>query len=205
MKEIIMFSMKKAITLTFLVCWSFTVFAENAALIELSPSEDKTLSDIGDKAASMVSNVLMTTMLADIKSVGLVGAARGWSKSINIINATADSFDLGMKIKRPTYQYRNPINKPDNFDEVALNFFLSSESENSSYFTRKVMGNDGYRYLYYKPMYVTQKCLLCHSENMPDELKAVINEKYPNDHSGNLKLAQLRALIRIELPESAIR
>lgn len=40
---------------------------------------------------------------------------------------------------------------------------------------------------------------------MPDGLTAVIEKKYPYDRSGNLKLAQLRALIRIDLPESAIR
>lgn len=195
----------KAITLIFLACWSLAILAEDETLIELSPSEDKTLSDIGNEAASQVSKTLMTTMLADIKSVGLVGAAQGWSKSVNIINKTAESFNLGMKIKRPTYQYRNPINKPDHLDKVALNFFLSDASEDAKHFSRKVKRKEGYRYFYYKPMYVKQKCLLCHSKGMPDELKAVIDKKYPNDHSGDLKLAQLRALIRIELPESAIK
>jgi len=200
-----MFYMKKIMVFILLTCWSLSISAENMALIELSPTEDKTLSTIGDKAAGLVSKSLMNTMLADIKSVGLIGAAVGWSKSVTIINETAKSFNLGMKIKRPTYQYRNPINKPDNVDKVALDFFLSSASENSKYFSGKVMGKDGYRYLYYKPMYVKKKCLLCHSDNMPDELKAVIDDKYPNDHSGHLKLGQLRALIRIELPESAMK
>jgi hypothetical protein len=200
-----MFYITKAITFIFLVGWSLSTFAEDEALIELSQLEDKILSNIGGKAASQVSKTLMATMLGDIKSVGLVGAAQGWSKSVNIINETAESFNLGMKIKRPTYQYRNPINKPDTFDKVALNFFLSDASEDEKYFSRKVEGKDGYRYFYYQPMYVKKKCLLCHSEGMPEELKAVIDEKYPNDHSGDLKLAQLRALIRIELPESAIK
>ncbi len=200
-----MFYIVKAIPLILLVCYSLSTFAENETLIKLSPSEDKAVSDIGDKAAGMVSKTLMSTMLADIKSVGLVGAAQGWSKSINIINETAESFNLGMKIKRPTYQYRNPINKPDSLDIVALDFFLSSASEDSEYFSAKVKGEEGFRYLYYKPMYVKKKCLLCHSENMSNELKLVLEKKYPNDHSNNLKLAQLRALIRIELPESAIK
>jgi hypothetical protein len=200
-----MFYITKAITFIFLVSWSLSTFAEDETLVELSQVEDEILSDIGDKAANKVSKTLMATMLADIKSVGLVGAAQGWSKSVNIINETAESFNLGMKIKRPTYQYRNPINKPDNIDKVALNFFLSDVSENEKYFSRKVKGKEGYRYFYYQPMYVKNKCLLCHSEGMPEELKAVIDKKYPNDHSGNLKLAQLRALIRIELPESAIK
>jgi len=196
--------MKKAL-LVFISCWSMFLFASDETLIELTSSEEQKLSNIGHKAAGMVSERLMKTMLGDIKSVGLAEAARGWSKSVAIINATADSFNLGMKIKRPTYQYRNPINKPDQLDQVALDFFLSAESEDAGSFSRKVESKDGYRYLYYQPMYVTQKCLLCHSENMADDVKAVLKEKYPNDLSRDLKLAELRALIRVELPASAIK
>lgn len=186
-------------------CWSILTFASDEALVELTPSEDKVLANIGNEAADMVSQVLMQTMMGDIKSVGLAEAARSWSKSVAIINATADSFNLGMKIKRPTYQYRNPVNKPDNLDKVALDFFLSDESDGAEYFSRKVKGEDGYRYLYYQPMYVTQKCLLCHSENMADDVKAVLEEKYPGDLSRNLTLGALRAVIRVELPEASIK
>ncbi len=195
----------KIVILIFLAYWSTLTLASENILVKLSPTEEKTLTNIGNKAATSVSQLLMKTMVADIKSVGVAEAARGWSKSVNLINNTADSFNLGMKIRRPTYQYRNPVNKPDDLDKVALDFFLSKESEDSKYFARKVAGKNGYRYLYYKPMYVTQKCLLCHSENMADDVKAVLDEKYPNDLSRDLKLAALRALIRVELPESAIK
>lgn len=195
----------RKILLIFISGWSMLLFASEEILIKLAPAEEKKLATIGHKAAGMVSQRLMSTMMGDIKSVGPAEAARSWSKSVSLINDTADSFNLGMKIKRPTYQYRNPINKPDQLDKVALDFFLSAESEDANYFTRKVKGEDGYRYLYYQPMYVTKKCLLCHSEDMADDIKAVLHEKYPNDLSGNLKLAQLRALIRVELPESAIK
>jgi len=195
----------KTMIFIFISCWSILTIASEETLVELTPSEDKILTNIGNKAADMVSQRLMKTMLGDIKSVGLAEAARSWSKSVTIINETADSFNLGMKIKRPTYQYRNPINKPDNLDQVALDFFLSSESEGAKYFSRKVMGENGYRYLYYQPMYVTKKCLLCHSESMSDDVKAVLDEKYPNDLSRDLKLAALRAVIRVELPEASIK
>jgi len=195
----------KILILILISSWSTFLFASEETLIKLAPSEEKVLAKIGGEAAGLVSQRLMSTMLGDIKSVGLAEAARGWSKSVGIINDTADSFNLGMKIRRPTYQYRNPINKPDELDKVALDFFLNGDSEDANYFSRKVMGDDGYRYLYFQPMYVTQKCLLCHSENMADDVKAVLDEKYPHDLSSNLKLAELRALIRVELPESAIK
>lgn len=67
------------------------------------------------------------------------------------------------------------------------------------------MGDKGTSYLYYQPMYVSQKCLLCHSTEMAEDVKAVINEKYPGDLSGDLKLGAFRAVIRVELPESAIK
>jgi len=40
---------------------------------------------------------------------------------------------------------------------------------------------------------------------MADDVKAVLSETYPDDLSQDLKLAELRALIRVELPESAIK
>ena len=109
----------KTVILIFLSCWSMFLFASDEILVKLTPTEDKTLADIGKKAANQVSQKLMKTMLADIKSVGLAEAARGWSKSVNLINETSDSFNIGMKIRRPSYQYRNPINKPDALDKVA--------------------------------------------------------------------------------------
>lgn len=82
-----------------------------------------------------------------------MGAVLGWSKSINILNYTAKYFNLGMKVKRPTYQYINPMNKPDKLDKVALDFFLSSGSEDAKYFSRKVMGKKGHG------TYITSQCM----------------------------------------------
>ena len=171
---------------------------------QLSPAEEKKLVAIGSNAAKLVSQRLMKTMLADIKAVGVAEAARGWSKSVGIIKEIADSLNLGMAIRRPTFQYRNPINKPDALDRVALNYFLGAESPDAKYFTRKVTGKNGIHYVYYKPMYVKKKCLLCHSQNMAEDVKAVLNEKYPSDLSGDLSLGALRAAIRVEIPESAL-
>lgn len=46
MQERVMFNIKKATLLIFMAFCSFSIFADNVALIELSPSEDKTLSEI---------------------------------------------------------------------------------------------------------------------------------------------------------------
>ena len=110
-----------------------------------------------------------------------------------------------MKIRRPTFQYRNPINKPDAVDEMALDFFQQPESANAKYFAHKVLEDNGNRYIYYKPRYVSKKCLLCHSKDMAEDVKAVIKENYPNDLSGDLRLGAFRAAIRVELLESALK
>lgn len=184
---------------------SSTAMANDNILIQLTPNEEEKLVAIGEEAAKLVSQRLMRTISADIKAVGLAEAARGWSKSVGIINETADSFNLDMKIRRPTFQYRNPINKPDAIDEVALNFFQASESANAKYFARKLIDEENVRYIFYKPMYVSKKCLLCHSQDMAEDVKAVIKEKYPDDRSGDLSLGDFRAAIRVDLPESAIK
>jgi hypothetical protein len=187
-----------------LLLLSTALYADEDVLVQLTPEEEQKLAAIGDEAAKQVSQQLVKTISADIKAVGIAEAARGWSKSVDIINDIADSFNLGMKIRRPTFQYRNPINKPDAIDKVALNFFQGMESADAQYFARKAVGENGTRYIYYKPMYVSKKCLLCHSLDMAEDVKAVIREKYPNDLSGNLSLGAFRAAIRVELPASAI-
>ena len=144
-------------------------------------------------------------MLGDIKATGLAGAARTWTKSVGLINEVADSFNMGMKIRRPTYQYRNPTNKPNDIDKVALDFFLSEKYDDTKYFSRKIEGNNGTSYVYYQPYPVTKKCLSCHSSKMSEEVKAVLDEKYPNDLSRNIKVGALYALIRIDIPELALK
>lgn len=181
------------------------LLAAEEVLVPLTQEEEEKLVAVGNEAASLVSQRLVKTITADIKAVGVAEAARGWSKSVDIINDTAASFNLGMKIRRPTDQYRNPINKPDAFDRVALDFFQSPESGDVKYFARKLVGGDSNRYLFYKPMYVGKKCLLCHSDDMAEDVKAVLHEKYPEDLAGNLSLGTFRAAIRVELPEVSLQ
>jgi len=195
----------KTIFFLFLSTCSGFIFASSGNLVDLTPSEEKALVDIGKKATIKVSQKLMKTMLGDIKATGLAGAARTWSKSPGLINKVADSFNMGMKIRRPTYQYRNPTNKPNDIDKVALDFFLSEEYDDDKYFSRKIEGKNGTTYVYYQPYPVTEKCLSCHSSKMSDEVKVVLDEKYPNDRSRNIKVGALYALIRVDLPESALK
>ena len=195
----------KTIIFIFLSTWSGFIFASSGNLVELTPSEEKALVDIGKKATIKVSQKLMKTMLGDIKATGLAGAARTWSKSPGLINEVADSFNMGMKIRRPTYKYRNPNNKPNDIDKIALDFFLSDKAEDADYFSGKIEGENGTTYVYFQPYPVKKKCLSCHSSKMSDEVKAVLDEKYPNDLSRNIQVGELYALIRIDLPEAAIK
>jgi hypothetical protein len=185
--------------------WSMVIFATENKLTGLTPSEEKAIVAIGKQATAKVAQKLMKTMLGDIKATGLAGAARTWSKSPGLINEVADSFNMGMKIRRPTYQYRNPTNKPDDIDKVALDYILSKKYDDANTFSRKIEGKSGTSYVYYQPYPVTKKCLSCHSSKMSDEVKAVLDEKYPNDLSRNIKVGELYALIRIDLPEAALK
>lgn len=195
----------KIIILIVLSVWSVHIYATENKLTGLTPSEEKVIVTIGKKATTKVAQKLMKTMLGDIKATGLAGAARTWTKSVGLINEVADSFNMGMKIRRPTYQYRNPTNKPNDIDKVALDFFLSEEFDDDKYFSRKIEGKNGTSYVYYQPYPVTEKCLSCHSSKMSDEVKVVLDEKYPNDRSRNIKVGALYALIRVDLPESALK
>ncbi|MBN2366358.1 MAG: DUF3365 domain-containing protein [Calditrichaeota bacterium] len=62
--------------------------------------------------------------------------------------------------------FLNPINKPDAFENMALHYFQSGESDQTlkREFYRTEKSNGHYYFRYFAPLFTHESCLSCHSE-----------------------------------------
>ena len=185
---------------------SSLAFAAPTVTTDITDVEKEKILALSSKVTKKLSKNLIKTLIGDIKAKGFAQAASEWDKSLGILKSTGDSFNKGLEIKRTTFTYRNPDNKPDKIEASAVKFLQEkypSPQKNAFYIQKISEGADTY-YRYYKPLYVGKKCLNCHSDTMGDDVKAVLSKKYPEDKAGNMKLGDFRAAIRIQIPEAAI-
>ncbi len=99
---------------------------------------------------------------------------------------------IGATFRVTSENYRNPQNKPDSFENVAINALGKKEKT----FIETFEGNT---YRYSIPLYVTEACIKCHGkpENAPKE----VIEKYGSERAFGYKVGDIRGIITVNLPK----
>ncbi len=114
----------------------------------------------------------------------------------------ANDFGLmtGIKLKQTALRVRNPLNKPDEWEEQVLKKLDKSKRKKGFGELTKVKGKSVYRYM--KPLYMEMQCLMCHShsEAMPTEVREFIERNYSTDDSMGYKAGELRGGISVVIP-----
>lgn len=88
--------------------------------------------------------------------------------------------------------YRQPANKPDDFELEAIAAFKN----NSDLELFDTFQKDKYRYA--KPIVVKQSCLKCHGN--PEDAPPEVIEKYGSERSFGYKVGDIRGIISVKLP-----
>ena len=131
-------------------------------------------------------------------------------KALPITKEVEREVDHGIKIKRTTFKFRNPANAPDEYEKEALRYFEETYKKTGQlpkYYIQKVEENGKTYYRYYKPLTVQPVCLTCHGDEMSmaksvrDEIKRI----YPNDMATGYKVGDFRGVIRVSIPEEALK
>jgi hypothetical protein len=174
---------------------------------EPPPDEVKHIAPIGKKIAS----TLVSTLKSELKSAMNAG---GVEQAITICNMKAlpltDSVarisSFNVDIKRVSYKVRNPANKPDEFEALALDLFNEMHmngEEIPEFYIQKITLGDQAEYNFYKPMYMENLCLICHGDDPVRAPSAdrLIAQLYPEDEAKNYKEGDFRGLIRIKFYE----
>ena len=174
--------------------------------VEMSPKRIKLIKGFGEDASKMLLKELKKELKKALKTKGPVGAIDVCSKkALEITEEVAE--EIGdIKIKRTSFKYRNPKNKPDRYEAEALRFFEKTLKETGKlppYYIQKVDGE----YRYYKPLKIQSVCLTCHGDPKSMDPKVVkkLKELYPNDKAIGYKLGDFRGVIRVSIPEDVIK
>jgi Protein of unknown function (DUF3365). len=159
----------------------------------------------GEEISSELIKTLLGELQASISREGLKNSISYCSeRAIPLTDSLSNSY--GVKIKRTSFKFRNPKNKPDKMEEGALKFFESAvkRGKKVDYILQTFKRGNKKVYRYYKPIFVAPLCLNCHgkeNKNIPDEVLQEILRRYPKDKARGYSEGDFRGVIRVEFEE----
>ena len=174
---------------------------------EPTAEESEAIRAIGDSLSKKLLLALKTELTNAIQEKGVVNAIQVCNiKALPITKEVANSEDYAINIKRTTNKFRNPKNKPDTIEKVALDFYENLDQQNKelpAFYIQKIRQNEQQYFNYYKPLKTAGLCLLCHGDpkTMDESLKDVLNRLYPNDLATGYADGDFRALLRIKVTD----
>jgi hypothetical protein len=107
-----------------------------------------------------------------------------------------------LTLRQVARKYRNPDNKPDEYEERAL---AQMEEDPGAWKDRdwfeKVIDGESATMRYMRPLFVTEACLTCHGD--ASTVPAFVRETYPDDRATGYQLGDLRGAISVSWPTRA--
>ncbi len=133
----------------------------------------------------------------------------GFSSAVRVCSETAQEMTLqfnaeaGQHVRRVSLKYRNPKNVPDAYEQRKLEEFniLNQKKELSNEYS-EIVEEEGKKYLrYLRPLIVAPLCLTCHGpkENIPQEVKTILTERYPDDRATGFLVGDVRGAITVKI------
>lgn len=158
-------------------------------------------------AAKQVTQELLIALKSELQSAIATG---GFEEAIAVCNLKAipvskiveQSSSSVIRVKRTSFQYRNPINAPDEIEKHALNYFQNLMVKNEPLpenYIQKVSDADSAWYYFFKPIKMDILCMGCHGkpENIDPEVLNRIKELYPGDKATGYKEGDFRGLVSV--------
>ncbi len=135
----------------------------------------------------------------------------GPESAVSVCSDTAQKFTRqysakkGMEIRRVSFMNRNEVNIPDQSEIMWLKEFENmmrdgSFNKDTALFRVEKNGRDRMLHLV-KPILLADECVVCHGteEQIPEGIKKIIVEKYPNDKAKNFKPGDLRGAVSVKI------
>lgn len=117
------------------------------------------------------------------------------------------SREHGWRVTRVGTRVRNPLlGMPDVWEQRVLGEFAERAAKGESFAdmsrSEVVSEPEGRYFRFMKPIALQPKCLLCHGpvDQMPEEIKAMLNKHYPFDAAVGYKVGELRGAVTIKQP-----
>lgn len=181
------------------------IAAECAAANGYSPSVDaKTLDETRTVAGKLVTQ-LGGRLKAEMKANGPAAAVSVCKNAAPEI-AGKLSKETGWMVGRVGTRVRNPLNRPNAWQQAALDDFakrMAGGEKLDGMESWKIVQDDGRpTLLYAKAIGVQPVCLTCHGgpDSIPDDVKARLKADYPDDQAVGYSAGELRGAIVISRP-----
>lgn len=152
------------------------------------------------QAARELGQVLMELLTQEMARGGYEGAVRACSELAQ--HATEEfARERGLEIRRVSLKARNPKDQPDEWEAERLREWEKTYKPGeppAEVF--QIVEEEGRRYArYMKPIIVQAMCLGCHGprEKMSEEVRALLDERYPRDRATGYKAGDLRGAFTV--------
>lgn len=153
---------------------------------------DSVYISAGNKMVSLTFDTLRQSLLTAISERGIENAINFCNQKAYTLTATyADS----VEIRRTSFRYRNPENKPDSLEEIVL---TKMETQAPNPEATLVRSNNGVHY--FRPIVMQALCLNCHGTpgtNIAPSTLQRIRHFYPADSAINYQEGELRGVWHI--------
>jgi hypothetical protein len=154
------------------------------------------------KVSDQLAEKVRGFLLQEIGKGGFSSAVRVCSELAQEITSQFNA-QTGHDVRRISLKYRNPKNVPDAYEQRKLEAFniLNQKKELSNEYS-EIIEEHGKKYLrYLKPLIVSPLCITCHGpkENIPQEVKAILSERYPDDRATGFLVGDVRGAITVTI------
>jgi hypothetical protein len=172
-----------------------------AAPQDKNDTEIKSVIKSGQESTKLLLQTLGKNMKKHMKADGAIKALEFCSnEAYTLTEEVNKKLPKGIKVKRISKKFRNPINEPQKDEQVVLETFEKLKSMNVILPKQLIQRVDEHTYKYYKPLVINkQVCLKCHGNSIDTNLKRAIEDRYPQDHATNYKMGDLRGAIVVTI------
>ena len=178
------------------------------SFIDPDSADVREIREIGERAINRIGVTL-------INEVTVAVAKHGAEKAVDVCHLKAlpltgeiiSGVPRVTAVKRTSLRLRNPANRPDAAEVVAL---ARVEKDIGSGVLPKLLiqkiESPGQKpeWRVYRPVGVAQQCVTCHGprESLAPELQARLAKRYPDDQATGYAVGQWRGLIRVTVAEA---
>jgi hypothetical protein len=175
------------------------ILASLAALAQ-SADLDTNVAD-SREAVKAFGPQLKQALQSAMKSGGPVNAIQVCNVQAPVI-ADSVSKEKALHIGRTSLKYRNPGNKPDDWEQQVLETFDSrlaaGEDPAKMEFYEVVSSGSGQVFRYMKAIPTDEVCLACHGVNLDPAVAAELDTLYPSDLARGYSEGDIRGAFTVE-------
>jgi hypothetical protein len=151
-------------------------------------------------AVKALATELKATLQSAMKSKGPLGAISVCNTEAPVLAAKI-SATKSMQVGRTSLRTRNDLNAPDAWEAAVLEQFEKRKAAGEAVTTLEYSeitqqnGNRVFRYM--KAIPTDDVCLLCHGQQVPDDLSEKLDELYPNDKARGFSKGDIRGAFTV--------